>query len=105
MLKYAAHESGNDQITAETMNGAIKLAEYYKQTGLRAAAIISQTSPANSEPKDFQALYEALPPRFKKSEAKELAKRYGVHERRLERKLADKTLFTKTSHGEYTKAA
>jgi hypothetical protein len=104
LMKYACNESDKRAVSLESMQGALKLVEYFKKSAIRVHAIISNTSsPLDKLPTDRQTLYNALPDNFTTEAGLDVAKRFGVIERTFKNFLNEKELFNKASRGKYEK--
>jgi hypothetical protein len=103
MLRYACGEGNRQAIGTESVTGALKLIEYFKNSAVKVYSIISDASPIDMQPQDKQALYEALPARFTTEEGLRIAESKGVAERTFKRFIHDKGLFKHVKWGEYEK--
>ena len=71
LLRWACGEGSGDVVEVEAVSGAVKLAEYFRQTALKVRDIIS--NPLGQLPENKQKLYEALPDTFTTAEGLEIA--------------------------------
>lgn len=103
LLQYACGESQKLAIGERAVEGAIKLAEYFKKSALKVHSILSNACPLDKFPNDKQNLYHELPDTFTTEEGLQIAKSVGYPERSFKRFLNQKELFTRVSRGEYEK--
>lgn len=103
MLRYACGEGNRQAVGTESVTGALKLIEYFKNSAVKVYSIISDASPIDMQPHDKQALYEALPAKFKTEEGWRIAESRGIAERTFKRFLQDRDLFKHVKWGEYEK--
>ena len=71
LLRWACGKSDKQTVGVEAVNGAIKLAEYFRITALKVHEIVS--NPLKELPDDKQNLYAALPDTFTTAEGIETA--------------------------------
>lgn len=106
VLHVASYERENNfplEIHEETINGAIKLYDYFKENAHRVYDQFSTDLIDNLSEKQ-RRLYDLLPDAFKTNEGVELSVEYKLLSRRsFFRFLKDKNLFKKINHGEYAK--
>ena len=97
--EYALNEFG--EIDLLTVERAIKLTEYFKESALSVQNILNENM-LNSQQ---QAIVNLLPPSFTTAQAIQIAEQNGMKERTFQRFLNDNigTLFRKEKHGEYSK--
>ncbi len=83
-----------------TVERAIKLTEYFKESALNVQNILNENA-LNSQQ---QAIANLLPPAFTTAQAIQIAEQNGMKERTFQRFLNDNigTLFRKEKHGEYS---
>lgn len=105
LLSYACNESGKDSISIESINGAIKLTDYFIHSAFQVHEIISNPDPLEKLPKEQLELYTNLPESFQTQIGVDMAKEYNIPERTFKRLLKNKDLFEKIRHGEYEKIA
>ena len=101
LLRWACGESNKQGVGIESINGAIKLAEYFRNTALKVHGIIS--NPLEQLDVNKQTLYNALPDYFTTSEGLSIAESLGEAERSFKRFLNNKDLFIHLKRGEYEK--
>jgi hypothetical protein len=103
LISWACDESQKDVISIMSVQGAIKLIEYFRKSAVKAHSIISNTDPLEKFPADKQLLYRALPDSFTTEIGLNVAQSVGVPERTFKRFLHEKDLFIRISRGEYEK--
>jgi hypothetical protein len=103
LLQYACGESQKLAIGERAVEGAIKLAEYFKKSALKVHSILSNASPLDKFPTDKQNFYHELPDTFTTEQGLEIAKSVRFPERSFKRFLNQKELFSRVSRGEYEK--
>lgn len=100
-LKKACGEHDN-QITPSTVEGAIKIAEYFRATSRRTHALLN-ASPLDKIPNDKRELYEALPQEFTTQEGIAIADSVGMPQRTFEKFLTKREFFNYVRRGQYEK--
>jgi len=104
MMRSACNESRREAISVESVEGALKLVEYFKNSAVKVNAIISASSnPFDKLAGDRQALYRELPGTFTTETGIQVAERLGIPVRTFKRFLNNQELFNRTSRGEYEK--
>jgi hypothetical protein len=103
LLQHACHQSQKLAIGERAVEGAIKLAEYFKKSALKVHSILSNASPLDKFPAKHQNLYNLLPDAFTTAQAVQIAKQVVFAERNLKRFLNERELFSRVSRGEYEK--
>jgi hypothetical protein len=103
MLHWACDEGEIQAVGTNSVQGAIQLTEYFRNTALRVHSIISNSSPLDKLPSDKKRIYEALPNEFTTETGVEIAEQEGMKQRTFKRWLNDRDLFTRLSRGEYEK--
>ncbi|MDD4429771.1 MAG: DUF3987 domain-containing protein, partial [Paludibacter sp.] len=103
MARYACGKDNKQAIGMEAVQGALKLAEYFKKTAIKVHSIVNNASPLDKLPTDKQTLYIALPDTFTTSEGVKVAESMGMVERTFKRFLNNKELFKWIRQGEYEK--
>ena len=103
MLRFACGGSRGEAVGVVALEGALKLAEYFKQTALRVHQQVTDPHFADLLPEDKQDFFTALPDQFTTAEALEIAKKLKVPERTCKHFLARPKLFRKIKRGEYAK--
>ena len=103
MIRYACQEGSKKEISIESVNSAIKLAEYFKVSHLQIYEEMESRSPLDDLPDDKITLYHALPELFKKSDGLAIATTRKMKKRTFDRFVGNKTFFRKKQWGEYEK--
>ena len=103
ILRWSCNEGDKQSISVDSINGAIKLIEYFKKSAVKVYSIISNSSPLEKYPTDKQNLYKALPESFTTESGLQIAETFNVPARTFKRFLDDRELFEKIKHGEYEK--
>jgi hypothetical protein len=103
LIRYAYQEGSKDKVGVEAVGAAIKLAEYFKRSHLQIYEEIDSHSPLDDLAEDKQAVYDALPEEFKRSEGIPIAISKGMKKRTADRFITDTRYFKKKSQGMYAK--
>ena len=103
MIRYACQEGSKEEISIESVNSAIKLAEYFKASHLQIYEEMESCSPLDDLTDDKITLYHALPEQFKKSDGKAIATTMRMASRTFDRFVRNKVFFRKRQWGEYEK--
>jgi hypothetical protein len=103
MARYACNEGDKQAVGIESVEGALKLVEYFKKSALKVHSKISNASPLDKLPIDKQNLYNALPDTFSTKGGVEVAENLGIAQRTCKRFLSDRTFFDNHSRGNYEK--
>ena len=103
MMRYACNESDKQAVSIESVQGAIKLVEYFKNSAVMVNSILSNASPLDKHPVDKQNLYKALPDTFTTEKGLQIAEGLEFAERTFKNFLNEKELFTRITRGEYEK--
>ena len=103
MMNYACNESNKETISENSIKGALKLVEYFKNTAIKVSSIVSDFNPLENQPFDKQSVYKALPNSFTTEIGLEIAKNMGVPERTFKRFLKNQELFNSVKWGQYKK--
>ena len=104
VLRCVINGDEPENIKLESVDGAIKLTEYYKRTALMVHSIIDKSiNPIDKLPLGKRLYVQALPSEFRTSEAVKIANEKGIPERTAKRFLNDTSLFTRVRKGEYKK--
>ncbi|MDO5443931.1 MAG: DUF3987 domain-containing protein, partial [Bacteroidia bacterium] len=101
VMKYGCKESKLDEISEDSMRGAIALCYYFLACGTKAHRNF-YTSPVETLPSVQKSIYEALPLNFETGDGIRIADSYGMGERTFKRWL-NSSLFKKIDHGYYEK--
>ena len=101
LARWTCGECDKTYIDLLTVERAIKLTEYFKESALSVQNILNENA-LNSQQ---QAIVNLLPPAFTTAQAIQIAEQNGMKERSFLRFLNDNigTLFRKEKHGEYSK--
>lgn len=103
LMRFACNEGNKSAVSIEAVRGAVKLAEYFKNSAVKVNGILNDSSPLDKLPNDKQNLYNSLPEGFTTEVGLQIAEGLGIPERTFKYFLTDKELFTKLSRGEYEK--
>ena len=103
MIRFACGESNKQAIGIESVQGALKLAEYFKNSAIKIHSILTNANPLDKLPADKQNLYNALPEYFTTNEGVEFAESMGIAERTFKRFLENRKIFNNHKRGEYEK--
>jgi hypothetical protein len=105
LIEYACSSDSipPKSICRKSVEGAILLTDYFKNTAIKIHSIIENNNPLDRHPDNLQGLYHALPDSFTTMEGIDIAERNKVSERSYKRFLNDKMLFTRLSRGNYQK--
>jgi hypothetical protein len=103
LIRYAYREDNKEKVGVDAVGAAIKLAEYFKKSHLQIYDEIDSHSPLDELDEVKQAVYDALPEEFKRSEAILVADSKGMKERTADRFIKDRRYFRKKSQGVYAK--
>lgn len=101
LARWTCGECDKTHIDLLTIERAIKLTEYFKESALSVQNILNE----NALNRQQQAIVNLLPPVFTTAQAIQIAEQSGMKERTFQRFLNDNigTLFRKEKHGEYSK--
>lgn len=105
MLEYAYEDRPKEYLEVDTVEKAIRLAQYFRAQSLKVFARIHESSPVDKLPADRREIYEALPSEFLTKEGVEVARNREMSVRTFKDFLrrGTGTLFEKVSHGKYAK--
>jgi hypothetical protein len=108
LMELIEHGCSDDSIppksiSRKSVESALLLTEYFKNTALKIHSIIENNNPLDRHPDNLQRLYHALPDTFTTMEGIDIAECNKVSERSYKRFLNDKMLFTRLSRGNYQK--
>lgn len=100
-----AQESPMEEVGLTAVEGAIKLAEYFRVSAVKVNAIIASYNPLDKLPADKRELYELLPETFSTGVGLAIATKLGTPSDTYHKWLARETgnLFKKLKKGEYQK--
>ena len=104
MADYACNiEIPVNNIGVDSVNGAIKLIEYFRRTAEKVNAIINNENIESKLSLDKIDLLKSLPDNFTTNEAINIGNDIQMNEKFVKRFISDTSLFTRTSHGNYSK--
>lgn len=103
MINHACTGAQVVYVSEESVRGAIKLIEYFKNSALRAQTFISKVNPYYNLSENFQKLHQLLPEEFNTSDGIKAAEKLSIKQRTFNEFLKNKDLFKKISHGIYRK--
>jgi hypothetical protein len=103
LLSWACGESNINGISANSVNSALKLVEYFKKSAIKVHSNFSKLGPLEKLSEDKQDLYEALPNTFTTEAGIKIAESIGIPERTFKRFLNEQDLFTRIRVGNYEK--
>jgi hypothetical protein len=105
LMEYACAKDSEPpkSICRKSVEGALQLTDYFKNTAIKIHSIIENNNPLDRHPDNLQRLYHALPDTFATMEGIEIAESNYVPERSFKRFLNDKMLFKRMSRGIYQK--
>lgn len=111
LIRYATGEGLKDRVEAPTVQNAILIAKYFKDTALEIADYLGSRCPIDRLPEIKRSIYGQLPKNFTTSQGKTILEAVNatypesnrIGERALEYFLNEKNLFKRVSHGHYQK--
>lgn len=104
MLKFACFESEKQEISLQSVQGAVKLVEYFQNSAIKVHKLLNDTNPFDKLPADKQKLYDALPEVFTTGEGIQICLQLEVmKERAFKEWIKDKNLFKYLERGKYEK--
>jgi hypothetical protein len=101
LLHWVCNEGDKNHITKDSVQKAILLAKYFKQTGVEVAESLNSFDPTDSLPELKKLIYNNLPASFTTGEARAVADQFDMPERTLKHWLKDKIYFKHLKHGRY----
>ncbi|MDR0745727.1 MAG: DUF3987 domain-containing protein, partial [Mediterranea sp.] len=101
IARWLCGECGKNQVDTETVQRAIQLTDYFKQTATRVQNLMNETALTSQQ----QSILFQLPELFTTAQGVEIAAEQGMKERAFKEFLSKSigTLFQKDRHGEYRK--
>ena len=101
LARWTCGECDKTCIDLLTVERAIKLTEYFKESALNVQNVLNE----NTHNSQQQTIVNLLPPSFTTAQTIQIAEQNGMKERTFQRFLNDNigTLFRKEKHGEYSK--
>ena len=103
LLKYGCGESELKEISVHSVEGAIKLIQYFRISAEKVQDLLMDTNPFSRYDKLHREFYEILPTEFFTHDALAFGKEVGISKRVIHRFLADSHLFSKMKRGQYKK--
>jgi hypothetical protein len=102
VLRWASNETGLDAIESATVQNAIRLTEYFRQTALKVNRKTSGESSTGGRKKKDDVI-NVLPEEFTTGEGVIIANTFRISERTFKYWLKDESLFKQIEHGRYQK--
>jgi hypothetical protein len=103
MLNWACGESGNSEIHVNAMEGAVHLAEYFRDNIQKIHHLLEHTDELSKLSNKHRHLYENLPQEFATQQGVEFAAQLGFSCSAFKRLLNKRNLFMRRRHGVYEK--
>ncbi|MGM0569050.1 MAG: DUF3987 domain-containing protein, partial [Elusimicrobiota bacterium] len=103
LILQVLNNTDSTRISMESVEGAIKLVEYFRKTGSRIYDLINNSNPLDNLPRNKRNFYEILSEIFETKEAILKGKDYNMKERSIKYFLNDKKLFLRIENGRYEK--
>ncbi|MCC9168626.1 hypothetical protein [Pontibacter harenae] len=103
LMAWSCNEARKEATELKAVEGAILLAEYFRNTAKVVQRIVHNEDPLDRYSQWQRNLYQQLPQHFTTGEGLLLAEHNSVPERTFKNFLKQKALFTKTGHGQYEK--
>jgi hypothetical protein len=103
MMKFGCKESTGKSITIESVQGAIKLEGYFRQSALKVHKAITSEKSFENIGDNKRDTYNSLPNEFTTGEGLKVAELIGMPERTFKDWLKETELFQKLEHGKYKK--
>lgn len=103
LLSWACNEGDKETVGIKSMQGAVRLVEYFKKSAIKVYSIISNTNPVDQLPANKRNLYNALPYTFTTEQGLGIAEGFEMPERTFKRFIMENKLFNRVSQGEYEK--
>ena len=104
MMRFACNKSDKQAVSIESVQGAIRLVEYFKNSAVKVNSIISSApSPMDKFTVNKLSFLGALPDldEFTTAQANEIGKKFGMDEKAVQRFLGQSNVFDKMAHGKY----
>jgi hypothetical protein len=102
-MRWACNEGNKEEISTESVKGAIQLIEYFRLSAVRVYSILASTNPLDKLPNDKREFYEALPELFTTESAQKIGEQFEIKGRAVRRFLTEKELFSNVKYGYYEK--
>ncbi|GHB53735.1 DUF3987 domain-containing protein [Mongoliitalea lutea] len=104
MLRFACSESDKQAISLQSVQGAVKLVEYFQNAAIKVHKLLNEANPFDKLPADKKKLYDALPEVFTTGEGIKISLKLEVmKERAFKEWVKDKNLFKYLERGKYEK--
>jgi hypothetical protein len=103
LLQYATDAGNMKLINPQSVEGAIKLTEYFRSTAEKVYEIINDANPLDQLPRNKRMFYESLPDITETAKAKEIGSKHNISEKTVRRFLNNKNYFTRIKTGYYEK--
>lgn len=103
VLNCASDSQNPKHITLKSVEGAIKLIEYYIKNAAKVSKLIRNIDPLDNLSSNYKKAFETLPTNFNTRECVDACKEAGISERSAKEFLKNSELFEKTRHGQYRK--
>jgi hypothetical protein len=103
MTLYACGKKEKNTICLESVIGALKLVDYFKNSAVKVHSIVSSVSVLDKLPKDRLVFYNTLPNSFTTDQGVRIANDSGIAERTFKNFISNSALFHNTKRGHYEK--
>lgn len=104
MLRFACSESDKREISLQSVQGAVKLVEYFQNSAINVYKLLNERNAFDKLPADKQKLYDALPDVFSTGEGVQISLKLEVLKARAFKEwIKDKNLFKYLERGKYEK--
>lgn len=103
LLRFACDVAGKDAIDQASVEGAIKLTEYFRKMANKVNFVLNNPDPLDKLNADKRKLYKALPDIFGRELGLQIADNLGFKRATFDRFVKDKNYFIRVSHGTYEK--
>ena len=103
LILQILNNRASTQINLESVEGAIKLVEYFRKTGSKIYDIVNNSNPLDHLPRNKRIFYESLSEVFETKYAVLKGKDYNMKERSIKDFLNDRRFFLRIERGRYEK--
>lgn len=104
MLRFACSESDKREISLQSVQGAVKLVEYFQNSAINVYKLLNERNAFDKLPADKQKLYDALPDVFSTGDGVQISLKLEVLKARAFKEwIKDKNLFKYLERGKYEK--
>lgn len=103
MMRFASNEGDCSVVGNESIEGAIRLIEYFRHAAVKVQSIISNDNPLTRLPSDKQLLYNTLPETFTTAEGLSVSDKLNISPRTFKDFIKNRELFNRIKQGEYDK--